>query len=76
MSIKKQYLKNKPECKVTFKFEKRAGLKPESVKVVGDFNNLDKNTDPMKPLKNGAFTQTISLNSNSQYQSKSYYFHL
>ncbi len=68
MSIKKQCLKNKPECKVTFKFEKKDGLKVESVKIVGDFNNWDKNTEPMKPLKTGAFTQTISLNNNAQYQ--------
>ncbi|MGQ1786525.1 MULTISPECIES: isoamylase early set domain-containing protein [unclassified Saccharicrinis] len=68
MSIKKQFLKSKPECKVTFKFEKKPDLTPESVKVVGDFNNWDKNTEPMKPLKSGDFTQTINLNSGSQVQ--------
>ena len=68
MSIKKQFLKSKPECKVTFKFEKKAELKPESVKVVGDFNNWDENAEPMKSLKSGDFTQTINLESGSQVQ--------
>ncbi len=68
MSIKKQFLKSKPECKVTFKFEKQDGIKPKSVKVVGDFNNWDKSVEPMKPLKSGDFTQTINLTSGSEFQ--------
>ena len=68
MSIKKQFLKSKPECKVTFKFEKQADIKAESVKIVGDFNNWDLNTDPMKRLKSGDFTQTLNLNSGSEIQ--------
>lgn len=68
MSIKKQFLKNKPECKVTFKFEKQSGVVAESVKVIGDFNNWNLDTEPMKPLKSGDFTQTINLNSGSKVQ--------
>ncbi len=68
MSIKKQFLKSKPECKVTFKFQKNDGINAESVKVVGDFNNWDLNAEPMKPLKSGEFTQTINLSSGSQVQ--------
>ncbi|MCW3805054.1 isoamylase early set domain-containing protein [Plebeiibacterium marinum] len=68
MSIKKQFLKSKPECKVTFKFEKKDGLKPESVKVIGDFNDWDTAVEPMKPLKSGDFTQTLNLSSGSEFQ--------
>lgn len=68
MSIKKQFLKSKPECKVTFKFEKQPDVVAESVKVVGNFNNWDLNVEPMKPLKSGDFTQTISLNPGSNVQ--------
>ena len=68
MSIKKQFLKSKPQCKVTFKLEKFDDLKAESVKVIGDFNNWDINVEPMKPLKTGAFTQTINLTSGNPVQ--------
>ncbi|WP_066632328.1 isoamylase early set domain-containing protein [Labilibacter marinus] len=68
MSIKKQFLKSKPECKVTFKFEKTADIAAETVKVVGNFNNWDKDTEPMKALKSGDFTQTINLSSGSDIQ--------
>ncbi len=68
MSIKKQFLKSKPECKVTFKFTQKNGTTPESVKVIGDFNNWDINVEPMKPLKSGDFTQTLSLTSGENFQ--------
>ncbi len=68
MSIKKQFLKSKPECKVTFKFDKIDGVEPEVVKVIGDFNNWDTEVEPMKPLKSGAFSQTINLLSGSNIQ--------
>ena len=38
MAIKKQFIKSKPVCKVTFSLE---ALEAESVSVVGDFNNWD-----------------------------------
>ncbi|TLX76165.1 glycoside hydrolase [Labilibacter sediminis] len=68
MSIKKQFLKSKPECKVTFKFEKQTDLVADSVKIVGSFNNWDLNTEPMKKLKSGDFSQTINLESGSEIQ--------
>ncbi len=68
MSIKKQFLKSKPECKVTFKFEKQNGLTPGTVKLIGDFNGWDTTVEPMKPLKSGDFTQTVKLTSGTQVQ--------
>ena len=38
MAIKKQFLKSKPVCKVTFSFNDKTA---DSVSVVGSFNNWD-----------------------------------
>jgi len=68
MSLKKQFLKSKPVCKVTFKFEKEAAKSASSVKLVGDFNGWDLTTAPMKKLKNGSFTATLDLEVGKEYQ--------
>ena len=39
MSLKKQFLKSKPVCKVTFLMEKEAALGAEKVDLLGEFNN-------------------------------------
>lgn len=68
MSFKKQYLKSKPVCKVTFKLTKEEANSADSVKLVGDFNDWDVKTAPMKKLKNGDFSSTITLPKESKYQ--------
>ena len=69
MSIKKQFLKSKPVCKVTFRVEKDAAKTANKIFLVGDFNNWDNKATPMKKLKNGDFTQTVELDtSNPEYQ--------
>ncbi|MDO6712147.1 isoamylase early set domain-containing protein [Aliiglaciecola sp. 2_MG-2023] len=68
MSFKKQYLKSKPVCKVTFKLSKEEAKNAESVRVVGDFNDWDMTTAPMKKLKNGSFSSTINLPADADYQ--------
>jgi 1,4-alpha-glucan branching enzyme len=68
MSLKKQYLKTKPVCKVTFKLSKEEAKSADSVKLLGDFNGWDKNASPMKKLKNGGFTATVDLEKGKQYQ--------
>ena len=70
MSIKKQYLKTKPVCKVTFKMLKDQVHGAKSVRIVGDFNDWDDNATPMKSLKNGAFTATLALEPDQEYQFK------
>ena len=70
MGIKKQYLKNKPVCKVTFKLPKQAAKGAKSVRVVGDFNNWDNKATPMKSFKDGTFEATIQLEPNREYQFK------
>ena len=68
MSVKKQYLKSKPVCKVTFKLSKQEAKAAQTVRLLGDFNNWDTQAPPMKRLKNGAFTATLDLPKDSQYQ--------
>ncbi|MCC2615378.1 isoamylase early set domain-containing protein [Aestuariibacter halophilus] len=68
MSVKKQYLKSRPVCKVTFKLSAQEAQQADSVKLVGDFNDWNSNTAPMKKLKNGAFTSTVELPKDNEYQ--------
>lgn len=68
MTIKKQYLKSKPICKVTFKIPQEVGNSAKTAKVVGEFNNWSFTANPMKRLKSGAFTTTIDLEKGREYQ--------
>lgn len=68
MSIKKQFLKSKPVCKVTFKLPKNLANGAGSVFLAGDFNNWNPEANPMKGLKSGDFTATLSLESGNEYQ--------
>ena len=70
MAIKKQFLKTKPECKVTFRLGKEIANDAGKVQLIGEFNNWDTNYHPMKKLKNGEFTETISLETGKEYQYK------
>lgn len=66
-SIKKQYLKNKPVCKVTFKLPKEAVDGAKKVYIVGDFNNWDEKASPMKILKDGSASISINLDKDRAY---------
>lgn len=70
MSIKKQYLKSKPECKLSFRVTKEESNNAESVRIIGEFNGWEKDVAPMKKLKSGDFTQTINLQTGKEYQFK------
>jgi len=50
MAIKKQFLKSKPVCKVTFSIQAENA---ENVAVVGSFNDWSETATPLKKLKNG-----------------------
>ena len=58
MSITKQFLKSKPECKVTFAWKAKDAKK---VAVAGDFNNWKPTKLPLKKQKNGTFKGSINL---------------
>ena len=68
MSIKKQYLKMKPVCKVTFRISEEIGKSTETANLVGEFNNWDFFSTPMKKLKKGGFTATLNLEKGREYQ--------
>ncbi len=70
MSIKKQFLKSKPVCKVTFRIGTDVISSAKKVQLLGDFNSWDKKNPAMKKLKTGEFTETIELETGKEYQYK------
>lgn len=69
MSIKKQYLKSKPVCKVTLSLQNEELYTADKVAVLGEFNNWDFQQEiPMKKLKDGTFKTTIDLEIGHEYQ--------
>ena len=67
MSLKKQYLKNKPICKVTFQIVEPKSNLARKAQVLGDFNGWSTGSAPMKRLKNGAFSLTMNLETGREY---------
>ena len=68
MAIKKQYLKSKPVCKVTFTVPAEEAKK---VAVVGDFNNWKANkASALKKQKNGSFKGTLDLPKEGSFEYK------
>lgn len=65
MSITKQYLKSKPECKVTFCVPAKDANK---VEIAGDFNNWK--SEELKKFKNGNFKTQLNLPLDKEYQFK------
>ncbi len=68
MSVKKQYFKTKPYCKVTFRLQKQVAQGAHRAAVAGDFNDWQPQSTLMKPLKNGDFTATVLLRPGREYQ--------
>ncbi len=67
MSLKKQYVKTKPVCKVTFSVEAKDS---EKVSVVGDFNNWNPEEGALNKLKNGTFKGVFDLDKDASYEFK------
>lgn len=66
MAIKKQYLKTKPICKVTFTVPAEEA---KEVSVLGTFNDWnEKKAVKLKKLKNGTFKGTVDLDKDNSYQ--------
>jgi 1,4-alpha-glucan branching enzyme len=70
MSLKKQYLKTKTVCKVTFTLPSEIAGNATQVNLVGEFNNWDKQILPMKKLKTGDFRVFLELERLKEYQFK------
>ncbi|MGD9991720.1 MAG: isoamylase early set domain-containing protein [Salinivirgaceae bacterium] len=67
---KKDYLKTKPICKVTFKLSGNLTGEATKVALVGDFNNWDPKATPMKKLKGGDFSVAVNLPIDNEFQFK------
>ncbi len=68
MSVKKQYFKTRPTCKLTFRISNKEMGKAKSVHLVGDFNKWDPKKTALKHLKNGDFKIELELESGREYQ--------
>lgn len=64
----KQYLKTKDVCRVRFKLQKDMIGEAKSVYLVGEFNDWNERTEPMKRLKNGDFSMVLDLAPERSYQ--------
>lgn len=67
MSIKKQFIKTKPVCKVTFSVADNGAKK---VSVIGDFNNWNPKEGELSKLKNGTFKGVFELAKDASYEFK------
>ena len=67
MAIKKQFVKTKPVCKVTFSIEAKEAT---SAAVIGDFNNWNPEEGALSKLKNGTFKGVFDLDKDATYEFK------
>lgn len=67
MAIKKQFIKTKPVCKVTFTVDAKEAT---TASVVGDFNNWDPIVGELSKLKNGSFKGVFDVNKDASYEFK------
>lgn len=64
--ISKYYPKSGTTCRATFKLP--ADVMAETAYLVGDFNDWDQQALPMKKLKDGSFSVTLSLPAGQSYR--------
>ena len=64
--LKKSYSKTGRVCRVTFKLA--AEVEAEKAALCGDFNEWDENANPMKRLKDGSFSTTMTLEAGRSYR--------
>jgi 1,4-alpha-glucan branching enzyme len=68
--IKREYSKTSSTCKVTFELSQEIAKDAENVMLVGDFNNWNTTSTPLKKKKNGSFSVSINLSTGREYQFK------
>lgn len=62
----KNYTKSKKKCRVTFKLSEE--VNSETAALCGEFNDWDVAANPMKKLKDGSFSATVSLEAGQSYR--------
>jgi len=70
MALKKQYMKSKPLCRVTFILPPENAGGASKASLAGDFNKWDVQATPMKRSRSGAFSTTVLLDKGKEYQFK------
>ena len=64
--LKKNYSKTGESCRVTFKLP--ADVNAETAHLCGEFNEWSPTKHPMKRLKDGSFSLTVSLDPGQAYR--------
>lgn len=64
--LKKNYSKTGNVCRVTFKLP--AEIEAETAALCGEFNDWDQSANPMKKLKDGSFSVSVSLEPDRSYR--------
>lgn len=64
--LKKNYSKTGRFCRITFKVP--AEVNADQAALCGEFNNWDRTINPMKRLKDGGFSATISVPAGQSYR--------
>ena len=64
--LKKTYAKTGRTCRVTFKLPTE--VEAENALLVGDFNGWSDAASPMKRLRDGSFSATVSLEAGQEYR--------
>ena len=64
--LRKSYTKTATKCRVTFKYPNEENFK--TAVLAGEFNDWSLEASPMKRLKDGSFSITLSLPAGSSYQ--------
>lgn len=68
--MKKQFLKTKNICKVSFEINADEVKDASTVNLVGDFNDWSESKTELKKFKNGNFKLVVNLEKNKTYQFK------
>jgi len=68
MALKKQFLKNKRSCKVTFELPKEAADNAQTIQLLGDFNEWRLDSCYLLKTKAGDFSATLELPTGKDYQ--------
>ena len=68
MAIRKQFLKGRPVCKVTFNISEKVGKEATQAHVAGEFNGWSASATPMKRFKNETFSATVELEKDCSYR--------
>lgn len=66
--LKKQYLKGKPTCKVTFTLPLEAAPNAKEVKLLGDFNNWSWEQGILMKASKNSYTTVVELETGRRYE--------